>query len=439
MNNRLGIKHGVSIQLMGAVLISLAAAAAAFFAIYLLGSVVLDRTVYGMSFVRSMSDQQFALLETYVEDEEVTPDNLRPLDIWCGRGSKVYLSIYVGDNIIYESQLTSKARPIISNYDPELEDPEREYELTLSDGTVTRAFLYYYAGDAYYYWLIVVSSVTGFALFSLLFITFVHRKLTYIMQMKDELDILAGGDLNYKVTVRGNDELSELARGIDEMRRSILEHQKAEEKMRAANSALVTAMSHDLRTPLTSLLGYLELMDRGKYKDEAQLKHFISRSLEKTLRIKGMADKLFEYFLVYSSEWGPPVTELLDADELVQQFWGEYAFSLENEGFLVRYELEPLNGKLRTDTALLRRAFDNLCSNLYKYADRGAEIRILCLRVGDSLSLSVSNGISPERGLKESTNIGLNTCARIIDHHGGSFSYFEEDSTFTVCISLPLE
>ena len=58
MNNRLGIKHGVSIQLMGAVLISLAAAAAAFFAIYLLGNVVLDRTVYGMSFVRSMSDQQ---------------------------------------------------------------------------------------------------------------------------------------------------------------------------------------------------------------------------------------------------------------------------------------------------------------------------------------------------------------------------------------------
>ena len=45
---------------MGAVLISLAAAAAAFFAIYLLGNVVLDRTVYGMSFVRSMSDQQFA-------------------------------------------------------------------------------------------------------------------------------------------------------------------------------------------------------------------------------------------------------------------------------------------------------------------------------------------------------------------------------------------
>ena len=150
---------------MGAVLISLAAAAAAFFAIYLLGNVVLDRTVYGMSFVRSMSDQQFALLETYVEDEEVTPGNLRPLDIWCGRGSKVYLSIYVGDNIIYESQLTSKARPIISNYDPELEDPEREYELTLSDGTVTRAFLYYYAGDAYFYWLIVVASVTGFALF----------------------------------------------------------------------------------------------------------------------------------------------------------------------------------------------------------------------------------------------------------------------------------
>ena len=133
---------------MAAVLASLLAAAAAFFAVYFAGNVLLEKTVYGKSFISSMSDKQFAQLEDYVLEEKVTPDYLRPLDIWCSRGDRVYLSIYIGDAIIYESQLTSKIRPQVSAYHPEFEDPEQEYELTLSDGTQTRTFLYYYAGDA---------------------------------------------------------------------------------------------------------------------------------------------------------------------------------------------------------------------------------------------------------------------------------------------------
>lgn len=437
--SKLRIGRGVSAQLMAAVLVSLLAGTALFFGIYLLGNVVLQKTVYSRPFIDSMSDKQFALLESYVEEERVTREYLRPLDIWCSRGEKVYLAIYVEDTILYESLLTSKIRPIASNFDPELEDPEQEYELVLSDGTVTRTFLYYYAGDVYYYWVIVVASLNAFALFSLLFVTLVHRKLKYIKQLKSELDILAGGDLDYEVTVKGRDELSELAHGIDEMRRSILEHQRAEDKMRAANSELVTAMSHDLRTPLTSLLGYLELLERGKYEGEAQLRYFIDRSLEKTLRIKSMADKLFEYFLVYGSEWEERETELLDAGEMMRQFWGEYAFSLENEGFKARYDAEEIPEKLRADTALLRRAFDNLYSNLLKYADKEGEITMNCTRSDDGLLLRIENQISPDRDERESTNIGLNTCAKIVRYHGGSFDYREESGRFITEIRLPLE
>ncbi len=433
------MKKGVSTQLLIAVLVSLLAGCCLFFAVFLLGNVLLDRTVYGPAFVSSMSDKQFDQLESYVLDEKVTKDYLRPLDIWCSRGDRVYLAIYVEDTILYESQLTSRIRPIASNFDPELEDPEREYALTLSDGTLTRCFLYYYAGDAYYFWVIVIAALNGFALFSLLFVTLVHRKLRYIKQLKSELDILAGGDLSYEVTVRGDDELSELARGIDEMRRSILEHQKAEDEIRAANSELVTAMSHDLRTPLTSLLAYLELMDRGKYADEEQLKHFVSRSLEKTLRIKDMADKLFEYFLVYSSEWEQPVTELLDADTLLRQLWSEYGFALESHGLRSELDAQLPGGQLRADSALLRRAFDNLSSNLMKYADAAQAIRISCRREGSSLVLCVENAISPNRDKRESSNIGLNTCARIIRYHGGSFEAAEDGSRFSIHLSLPLE
>lgn len=430
--------HSLSAQLFFDVLRSLLAAAAVFLALFWGGNWLLTRTVYGESFTLQVTQRKFERLQEYVMEEEVTPENLRPLDIWCGRGSQIYLVIYENDRLIYESFYTSQGQAPVEDYTPEMESPDREYALKLSDGTQTRAFLYYYAGAAYYYGTIFLAGLGAFVTFSLCFITLIHRKLRYIQQLKKELDILAGGDLSYQVTVQGNDELGELASGIDQMRRSIAEHQAAEERMRLANSELVTAMSHDLRTPLTSLLAYLELMERGKYEDQEQLAHFIRRSLEKTLQIKSMADKLFEYVLVYSSEWAPPGLEHRDGDELLQHLLGEYAFSLENHGFVVRQSFSPLEGQLRVNLELLRRMFDNLYGNLLKYADVAHPVELAYWREEGNAHISISNHISPQRDKRQSTNIGLNTCGKILRCHGGSFSYQEEDGRFRAEVVLPL-
>lgn len=431
--------HSLSSQLFCGVLLSLVTAVLVFLFCFILGNHVLAQTVYGRPFMRSMADKQFSNLQAYVREEQVTVKNLRPLDAWCSRGDKVYLAIYLGEQILYESHMTSEAEFDPAEFNPSFENPDHEYSLTFSDGTMTKAFLYYYAGDAYYYWTIFLSVLVSFLAFSLCFIIFVHRKLRYIKHLKSELDILAGGDLSYQVTVRSGDELGELAAGIDQMRRSIVAHQAAEEKMRSANSELVTAMSHDLRTPMTSLLVYLELMDHGKYESEEQLRHFISRSLEKTLRIKAMADKLFEYFLVYSSEWDQPDKERVDADGLFQQIWGECAFSLESNGFQIVGSFGELKGCLHVNIDLLRRAFENLYSNILKYADIAEPVELSYRQVGSEVHLALTNRISAQRDEKVSSNIGLNTCSRIIQYHGGTFSTWEEAGHFNVTITLPLE
>ncbi|MBR6628987.1 MAG: argininosuccinate synthase, partial [Bacteroidaceae bacterium] len=97
-----------------------------------------------------------------------------------------------------------------------------------------------------------------------------------------------------------------------------------EQQMRSANSELITAMSHDLRTPLTSLLAYLEIIERKKYVDEEQMYSLIHKSIGQTMRIKNMADKLFEYFLAYATEWEEAEMEFVDADMLLEQILGEY-------------------------------------------------------------------------------------------------------------------
>ena len=431
------VSGSLSAQLLCGALVSLLAALAALGLVLGLGSTLLNRTVYGQPFADKMAGRQFSELQAYVSSENISPQNIHRLNAWCRQERKITLSVYRNGQILFASSHSEEVQDL-DEWQIDDEDPESQYELTLGDGTSVQAFLYYYAGDAFYFGILVVSALVAFGVFSACFVFLVHRKLKYVKKLKEELDILSGGALEYPVTVQGTDELGQLAYGIDQMRQSILAHQRTEEMTRAASSQLVTAMSHDLRTPLTSLLAYLELIDRGKYENPEQLRQFIKKSLDKTYRIKTMADQLFEYFLVYSAEWEQPDLERQDADTLFGQIWNDYAFSLESKGFSVDADFQPLDGTVQVNAELLRRAFDNLYSNLLKYADPGKPVEITFARKGGQAQLQVSNHISPLRDKRESTNIGLNTCARVMEYHNGTFTSTEENGVFTAALTLPL-
>lgn len=437
------ISRSLSAQLLCGALLSLTVAALALGLTLALGSVCLDHTVYGQPFARKMADKEFSKLEDYVAEEQISRSSIQKLNLWCNRTNVLSLTIYQGNERIYASTtryyVDIQDEELIFDPNPEEEDPDAAYALTLSDGTVVQAYLYYYAGDGFYICLTVLAAAVAFLTFSVCFIALVHHKLLYITKLKEELDILSGGALEYNVTVQGEDELGQLAYGIDQMRLSILSHQQAEERARSASSHLVTAMSHDLRTPLTSLLAYLELIDRGKYEDNAQMHQFVKKSLDKAFRIKTMADQMFEYFLVYSAESEQPDMEPQDADTLMEQFWGEYAFSLESKGFTVETKFELLHGTIQVNIELLRRAFDNLYSNLLKYADSAHPIEISFRRQEGRVFLRICNWISPQKDKWQSTNIGLNTCQRILQYHGGTFSAVEKADAFEVQVTLPVQ
>lgn len=209
------------------VLISLLIGVAVFGVSFLFGNTLLDKTVYGHSLTDKMTNQKFSELQEYVEDEVISLNNLQRLNVWCSRGEKVYLTIYQEDRLVYESHSSDKASVNLfeQEFNPNMEDPDNEYILTLHGDVKVRTFLYYYAGDAFYFWMTVISGLLAFAAFSMYFIVLISRKVAYITRLKKELDILSGGQLEYPVTITGKDELGELASGIDQMRRSIIKHQ----------------------------------------------------------------------------------------------------------------------------------------------------------------------------------------------------------------------
>lgn len=433
----------------------------------------MEHTVYGNLFVETMTDKLFDSLQEYVDTNKITINRLNRLNSWCNQGKGIYLTIYDDDDLLFEStvakffksqdtgyhkKLSTLLKDDITDnsseeylyesyfedlldyktYDSLSEDPAKAYSLSFSDGRKANIFLYFYAGDAYYYWNIFLSGLISVSLFAIFFISFVNYKLKYIKELKADLDILSSGDLEHSIYIKGKDELGELAYGIDQMRLSILTHQKLEEEMRSNSSKLVTAMSHDLRTPLTSLMGYLELLDRNKYENEEQLRLFIKKSLNQAIRINSMANQLFEYFFVYSSEYEELDLEPLDADTLFGQILTEYILSLESQGFVVNTNFCSVNGTVNVKIEMLQRIFDNIYSNLLKYADKSKKLNISVFKEDNFLILKMSNTVSPERNENESTNIGLNTCRRIMEYHNGSFEANEKDGIFEVVLKFML-
>ena len=127
----------------------------------------------------------------------------------------------------------------------------------------------------------------------------------------------------------------------------------------------------------------------------------------------------------------------LDAAEAFSQFWQEYAFALESHGFTVETAFGELNGNVVVNLELMRRAFDNLYANLVKISEPSEPIQIQYRRIEGAALLTPANTVSSQRESRESTNIGLNPCRRIMRMLGGSFEANETACVFTAEVRLP--
>ena len=140
----------------------------------------------------------------------------------------------------------------------------------------------------------------AFVLFFVIVMLGIRQAIRYIRALCGEIQILEGGNLEYPITVRGRDELAELAGSLEAMRKSIRTQADREKQLTQANQRMVTEMSHDLRTPLTSIFIFTEIL-RHKCRDCApQLEEYVEKIDQKAQRLKQLSDHLFEYALITS-------------------------------------------------------------------------------------------------------------------------------------------
>ena len=259
-----------------------------------------------------------------------------------------------------------------------------------------------------------------------------------IVTIAAEVEQIGCGDLTARLEKpRGNDELAGLTESVERMRASLLHKTEEEQKALKQNSDLITALSHDIRNPLTALLGYLDIISAQRDLPPDTVS-YLAACQERAGRIKQLTDELFRYSLLFSNDELPMRLETYDAYVLLEQLLGEAQAELESAGFATRMVMPDTFCRVRVDVPYFKRVLDNLFANVRKYADPAQPVSIAALPENRTLHICICNTIRADSGQVESNKIGLRTAEKILTQMGGSFRRHEAEGKFTAEAILPI-
>lgn len=159
--------------------------------------------------------------------------------------------------------------------------------------------------------------------FIIIFLILVRKKIVYLKLISDNVNDIANGKLGLTIEIEGKDELTQLAQNINYMSKELENTFEQERRLERTKNELITNVSHDLRTPLTSIIGYVDLLKRGQYDSKAQLQEYLETTYLKSQRLKYLIDELFEYTRLSDIDARLNLNEV-DVSGLLEQIVGEY-------------------------------------------------------------------------------------------------------------------
>lgn len=458
--------HSLKIKLVMAILIS--GAFAGLF--YYLSGLVVESVFYPYdSFILTgyINDLEMNKFEKWVHKEQICIEDVstEEIDQWLSqKNSMIDLNIYKGEHLLYgteyfsyfetEDGLSYGGYNYLADYDGVC---IRDIKFADTDAT---AYLYSFSDYSFTYICNHVRTILSFLFFLSIFFGLVSKKISYIRQLENEIKVLEGGGLDQPITIKGNDELGVLAKNLDAMRQSLLENITEREAIAEANKDLVVAVAHDVRTPLTSLMLYLDMIIRAPELNQDTRTEYLEKARRKTEQIKHMTDQLFERFLMTrnqdnkESKTNDPAEEKsFSPEEKIAErpetLWNDilsmFVTDLTDHGFETDCQIEWPERKMSIDVDLATRILDNVSSNLYKYADYNGPITLEVSEVKNAenlkqltgsyhpfLMIRISNRIRQGNDPVESTGQGLKNIHRMMEQMHGAVTEEQNGEDYTI-------
>ncbi len=282
---------------------------------------------------------------------------------------------------------------------------------------------------------------------------FINKKVAYIKELSNGAKEFSNGNLNYTLKEIGRDELQLLAESMNSMAKNLEEKIEKEREEERFKTELITNVSHDLRTPLTSLIGYLQLLDNPKINDEDKLK-YIRISIDKSYKLKSLIEDLFEYSKLECKHIKLEKSES-NIIEIIEQSIGESFIEAQKKDMFFYKDFSTYDIKISIDSEKIGRVFENLISNSIKYGRDGTKIDIHVDEDESEVNIKIKNYMEKDefddiksvfnrfyrgdvsRNSKiDGSGLGLAIAKDIIELHEGKIWAESKDNIFSINIKL---
>ena len=305
--------------------------------------------------------------------------------------------------------------------------------------------------------LVIISSVYAadkpLLIAGILFIStyIIYNKVTHFHKIQEGLQVAKNGDYDYKIRLEGNGEFRRLSEDINEITSGLKSAVQNEVRSEKLKTELITNVSHDIKTPLTSIISYVDLLKREGLNSQNAPK-YLDVLERKSNRLKNLTEDLFEAAKATSGSIQPKF-ERVHINSLIEQLLGELDEKI-NESQLI-FKVTASNEKIyaMADGRLLSRVMENLLSNIFKYTLKGSRVYIEISEEGDSVYVSFKNISAYELNIpvnelmerfkrgdesrsSEGSGLGLAIAGSLMEVQGGSLELSIDGDLFKAEIRL---
>lgn len=301
--------------------------------------------------------------------------------------------------------------------------------------------------------------VSGILVFLISFFIMISDLIQYVKEISEGIEEISEGNLGVLIEEKGNDEFAKLARNINSMTAEVLVLMDRERETERSKNELITSVAHDLRTPLTSITGYLELIRINKSLDNETKDKYIDIVYNKSKRLENLIYNLFDFTKLNHGKinFKP---ELINIVKLIEQLLDEFYPSFQDNKLEYEYHASNKDIVIEADGELIARLFDNLINNAIKYGADGKLIKVCISEIQDMIKVDVINygKVIPENELNNvfkkfyrveqsrsentgGTGLGLAIAKNVVDMHNGTIDVTSslKGTSFSVCLPYQLD
>ncbi|MDD7113340.1 MAG: HAMP domain-containing sensor histidine kinase [Lachnospiraceae bacterium] len=302
-------------------------------------------------------------------------------------------------------------------------------------------------------WVIFIFTILLLVMY---FILISHNFVMYVREIISGVERMKSGDFTEEIPVRGEDEFSEIAFSINEMQKNLAETLESQKMAEKTKDELITNVAHDLRTPLTSILGYMDLLTEGDFLTDDQRQKYLGIVSSKARQLENLVKALFDYTR-YDKNKVKIKKEILDLNLFMPQLVDEFYPSFMDNQLECRTEFYEGALNIEGNGELLARAIGNLMSNAIKYGAEGKVVEVKTGMAGKKAFVAVINygriipsedldkifdkfyRVEGSRSLKTGgTGLGLAIAKNIVNLHDGNIWATSDESGTRFQIELPV-